>query len=74
MTAIVISFDTPWIAAASPIVLSFTDEPTPEVPEVPISQGTIGLMCGIGIAVGPSVAQLLSIESATQCHATQIRP
>lgn len=74
MTAIVISFDTPWIAAASPIVLSFTDEPTPEVPEVPISQGTIGIMCGIGIAVEPSVAQLLSIESATQSHATQIRP
>ncbi|MEL4303116.1 hypothetical protein ACE02Z_16080 [Shewanella xiamenensis] len=74
MTAIVISFDTPWIAAASPIVLSFTDEPTPEIPEVPISPGTIGIMCGIGIAVGPSVMQQLSIESATQSHATQIRP
>lgn len=74
MTTIVINFDTPWIAAVSPIVISFTDDPTPEVPEVPISPGTIGLMCGIGIAVGPSVAQLLSIESATQSHATQIRP
>lgn len=74
MTAIVIRFDTAWLNAQSPVKIRFTDEPTPEVPEVPISPGTIGIMCGIGIAVGPSVAQLLSIESATQSHSSQIRP
>ncbi|MFB2669999.1 hypothetical protein ACE02U_14615 [Shewanella xiamenensis] len=74
MTAITINFSGPWLSARSPITVNFGDEPTPEVPEVPISPGTIGIMCGIGIAVGPSVAQLVSIESATQSHATQIRP
>ncbi|MBW3528165.1 hypothetical protein KO533_16575 [Shewanella sp. NKUCC05_KAH] len=72
MTAIVINFDKTWIASASPIVISFTDEPTPEIPEVPISQGTIGIMCGIGIAIAPSVAQQLTIKEATQSHATQL--
>ncbi|NLQ23431.1 hypothetical protein HGO26_11160 [Shewanella sp. S-1] len=72
MTAIVINFDKPWIASASPIVISFTDEPTPEIPEVPISPGTIGIMCGIGIAIAPSVAQQLTIKEATQSHATQL--
>ncbi|MEL4391272.1 hypothetical protein [Shewanella xiamenensis] len=74
MTAIVIRFDTAWLNAQSPVKIRFTDDPIPEVPEIPISPGTIGLMCGIGIAVGPSVAQLLSIESATRTMATQIRP
>lgn len=74
MTAIVIRFSKPWHATTSPIVLRFIDEPIPEVPEVPISPGTIGIMCGIGIAVGPSIAEQLSIESASQSHATQIRP
>ncbi|QYK07562.1 hypothetical protein [Shewanella mangrovisoli] len=74
MTAIVINFDTPWIAAASPIVLSFTDDPTPEVPEVPISAGTIGIMCGIGIAIGQSVAQQLTIASATESHGIRLVP
>ncbi|MBS0043345.1 hypothetical protein KFE26_13700 [Shewanella sp. M16] len=72
MTAIVINFDKPWIASASPIVISFTDEPTPEIPEVPISPGTIGIMCGIGIAIAPSVVQQLTIKEATQSHATQL--
>lgn len=72
--AIILRFTKPWVAGTSPIVLRFTDDPTPEVPEVPISPGTIGMMCGIGIAVGQSIAQQLSIESATQSHATQVRP
>lgn len=74
MTAIVINFDTPWIAAASPIVLSFTDDPTPEVPEVPINAGTIGMMCGIGIAIGQSGAQQLTIASATESHGIRLEP
>ncbi|MCG9965217.1 hypothetical protein [Shewanella cutis] len=74
MTAITINFSGPWLSARSPLTINFSDEPTPEIPEVPISPGTIGIMCGIGIAVGPSVAQLVSIESATQSHATLIRP
>ena len=74
MTATVIRFDVSWLNAQSPVKIRFTDGPTPEVPEVPISPGTIGIMCGIGIAVGPSVAQLLSIESATRTMSSQIRP
>ncbi len=72
MTATVIRFDTLWLNAQSPIKIRFTDEPTPEVPEVPIKAGTIGMMCGIGIAIGPSVAQQLTIKEATQSHATQL--
>lgn len=74
MTAITINFSGPWLNARSPLTVNFGDEPTPEIPEVPISPGTIGIMCGIGIAVGPSVMQQLSIESATRTMDTQIRP
>ncbi|MEJ6521072.1 hypothetical protein PQI64_15050 [Shewanella bicestrii] len=74
MTAIIISFDKPWIASTSPLVLRFTDDPIPEVPEVPISAGTIGMMCGIGIAIGPSVAQQLTIASATESYGIRLAP
>lgn len=74
MTAIVIRFDKPWIASTSPLVIRFTDDPIPEVPEVPISAGTIGMMCGIGIAIGQSVAQQLTIACATESHGIRLAP
>lgn len=72
MTAITINFSGQWLNAHSPLTINFGDEPTPEIPEVPISAGTIGIMCGIGIAIAPSVAQQLTIKEATQSHATQL--
>ncbi|MFB2661981.1 hypothetical protein [Shewanella mangrovisoli] len=74
MTAIIISFDKPWIASTSPLVIRFTDDPISEVPEVPINTGTIGMMCGIGIAIGQSVAQQLTIASATESHGIRLAP
>ncbi|MCL1121175.1 hypothetical protein N7V09_12520 [Shewanella seohaensis] len=68
MTTLVLRFDKPWIVSTSPLVLRFTDDPIPEVPEVPISAGTIGMMCGLGIAIGQSVAQQLTIASATESY------
>lgn len=72
MTAITINFSGQWLNAHSPLTINFGDEPTPEIPEVPISAGTIGIMCGIGISIAPSVAQQLTIKEATQSHATQL--
>ncbi|MBI1676021.1 hypothetical protein [Shewanella sp. DW31] len=72
MTAITLRFDTLWLNTLFPIKIRFNDEPIPEVPEVPISAGTIGMMCGIGMFTGPSVAQQLTIKEATQSHATQL--
>lgn len=72
MTAITINFSGQWLNAHSPLTINFGDEPTPEIPEVPISAGTIGIMCGIGIAIAPSVTQQLTIKEATKSHATQL--
>ncbi|MCU8007749.1 hypothetical protein L5M11_09460 [Shewanella sp. SM87] len=72
MTAITINFSGQWLNAHSLLTINFGDEPTPDIPEVPISAGTIGIMCGIGISIAPSVAQQLTIKEATQSHATQL--
>ncbi|WP_371830303.1 hypothetical protein [Shewanella scandinavica] len=70
LAGIVLRFDENWNNSKSPITLRFGDETDPEIPEIPIKAGSIGIACGIVFDQGLSIKQQITLSTRSQSHGT----